>query len=481
MPYGELESNNIQRTDSYAKKCKNLRRKMQACPGTPLHTRCGTSATNKEISKIHVRVSTNEHTYGSPVQGISMIQFFYRDGSQASHGSDLADLSAGVRVRLHSLQAAAAQHNGVDGHLLKWNASTGRWGVKLSTGQELSVRPENMMPTSHAHAAPPFLVDPGEKLVKIRTMQGSGRRSDPWSLASSSLYGCQFYTDSGRVSEWFGSTKKGWPGSFAGSAEDPISDIQCRATRIISDGFCPMIARIETASGTLQAETRSDRADLLELLDVRSIRMNPSRALLLHDAANIDPTKHYLELSTGKRTCSICLEPTVSPGALCCGGESLTYGVLCQKWVCEGCYSTLMSRHLAKPVLQPCKPGDKTASASPWMARNSLENKAVAFCLSQLKTNAGPGAMSTIPEMPELQVLRHIIELADPWHGQETWSLCTCCNKILCPSCPQEVQQFVTELQTGTIREPTFPCCSPCADVLIGDEDDLDELYGYFD
>ena len=60
------------------------------------------------------------------------------------------NLSAGVRVRLHSLQAAA-QHNGVDGHLLKWNASTGRWGVKLSTGQELSVRPANVMPTcSHA-------------------------------------------------------------------------------------------------------------------------------------------------------------------------------------------------------------------------------------------------------------------------------------------------------------------------------------------
>ena len=59
-------------------------------------------------------------------------------------------LSAGVRVRLHSLQPAA-QHNGVDGHLLKWNASIGRWGVKLSTGQELSVRPANMMPTcSHA-------------------------------------------------------------------------------------------------------------------------------------------------------------------------------------------------------------------------------------------------------------------------------------------------------------------------------------------
>ena len=55
------------------------------------------------------------------------------------------NLSAGVRVRLHSLQAAA-QHNGVDGNLLEWNASTGRWDVKLSTGQELSVRPANLMP-----------------------------------------------------------------------------------------------------------------------------------------------------------------------------------------------------------------------------------------------------------------------------------------------------------------------------------------------
>ncbi|MGB1592231.1 MAG: tetratricopeptide repeat protein, partial [Promethearchaeia archaeon] len=40
---------------------------------------------------------------------------------------------------------------GVEGHLLKWNATTGRWGIKLSTGQELSVHPSNVMPTcSHA-------------------------------------------------------------------------------------------------------------------------------------------------------------------------------------------------------------------------------------------------------------------------------------------------------------------------------------------
>ena len=71
-------------------------------------------------------------------------------GGQQGSWQMAENLSAGVRVRLHSLQAAA-QHNGVDGHLLKWNASTGRWGVKLSTGQELSVRPANVMPTcSHA-------------------------------------------------------------------------------------------------------------------------------------------------------------------------------------------------------------------------------------------------------------------------------------------------------------------------------------------
>ena len=53
------------------------------------------------------------------------------------------NLSTGFQVRLHSLQAAA-QHNGVDGHLLNWNASKGRWDVKLSTGQELAVRPANL-------------------------------------------------------------------------------------------------------------------------------------------------------------------------------------------------------------------------------------------------------------------------------------------------------------------------------------------------
>ena len=72
---------------------------------------------------------------------------------QARGGWQMAEnLSAGVRVRLHSLQAAA-QHNGVDGHLLKWNASTGRWHVKLSTGPDLSVRPANVMMIGRAPTA----------------------------------------------------------------------------------------------------------------------------------------------------------------------------------------------------------------------------------------------------------------------------------------------------------------------------------------
>ena len=47
------------------------------------------------------------------------------------------------------------------------------------------------------------------------------------------------------------------------------------------------------------------------------------------------------------------------------------------------------------------------------------------------------------------------------------------CNKILCPSCPEEVQDFVNDIQIGVIRHPTFPCCMSCADVLVGDEEDF--------
>ena len=416
----------------------------------------------KEISKINVRVSNTSPGEQSQAR-ISMIEICYRDGTCAR--SPIAS------------------------------------GGTAST---------------HGSARTPFVLEPGEKLVKIRTLQGDDPTISPHQRSPASpLYGCQFYTDAGRVSEWFGDARNGVPGSFAGSAEDPITDIRWAKRMQMprgqnSSAFCPPVTSVLTASGMAVRESRSDRADLLELLTVRSVRMDTSRTKLVRDAANIDSTKHYLTLSSGKigkRTCSVCLVPTVSRGARCCGGKSPSSGAMCQKWVCESCYCTLISRHLAKPVLKTSEPDAKTAAvstpkngaktaasaaavpkhgaktaaaaaaaaASPWMSRNSLENKAVVFCLSQLKKNSGPGAMSNIPEIPEQEVLRHIIELADPWYGQDKWDLCTVCNKILCPSCPEEVQGFVNDIEPYVIRYPTFPCCMSCADVLVGDDEDAFE------
>ena len=53
------------------------------------------------------------------------------------------NLRAGLRVRLHSLQAAK-HHNDAEGHLLNWNDSRGRWDVRLSSGEVLAVRPANL-------------------------------------------------------------------------------------------------------------------------------------------------------------------------------------------------------------------------------------------------------------------------------------------------------------------------------------------------
>ena len=63
------------------------------------------------------------------------------DGREARNKAE--NHRGGARVRLHSLEADA-QHNGVEGSLLDWNASTGHWDVKLSTGMELSVLPANV-------------------------------------------------------------------------------------------------------------------------------------------------------------------------------------------------------------------------------------------------------------------------------------------------------------------------------------------------
>jgi len=77
---------------------------------------------------------------------------------------------------------------------------------------------------------PPFVLQEGEKLVKIQTRQGD------------SLDGCQFFTDAGRSSQWYGG-HGGSPSSFLASAQDPIIDIQRAST-----GCCPRITGIVRVS-----------------------------------------------------------------------------------------------------------------------------------------------------------------------------------------------------------------------------------------
>ena len=108
------------------------------------------------------------------------------------------------------------------------------------------------------------------------------------------------------------------------------------------------------------------------------------------------------------------------------------------------------------------------------MAPNSLQHKAAIFCLSQSKANE-PGAISVVPDIPEQEVLRRIIELADPWYGQDKWDLCTVCDTILCPSCQKESQDSIHDWRVPPIRDPDLPCCLPCADMFLGDEDDYSD------
>jgi hypothetical protein len=75
---------------------------------------------------------------------------------------------------------------------------------------------------------PPFVLRAGEKLVKIETRQGD------------SLDGCQFVTDTGRSSQWYG----GYGGrdvTYYASAQDPIIDIRRAPAH---HGVCPRINRI---------------------------------------------------------------------------------------------------------------------------------------------------------------------------------------------------------------------------------------------
>ena len=58
-------------------------------------------------------------------------------------------------MELHSLNKA--EHNGKQGELLEFDAEAGRWGVKLSNGGGLSVRPCNLAVLRRGDECPPSL------------------------------------------------------------------------------------------------------------------------------------------------------------------------------------------------------------------------------------------------------------------------------------------------------------------------------------
>ena len=89
-------------------------------------------------------------------------------------------------------------------------------------------------------ARPPFILQQGEKLVRIETKQGL----PPWKNGSPALIGCQFYTNFGRASEWFGGPRGGPEEHFKGSAERPIIDIKRD-----QHGFCPRIRMVVDTEG----------------------------------------------------------------------------------------------------------------------------------------------------------------------------------------------------------------------------------------
>ena len=64
-------------------------------------------------------------------------------------------LRKGARVELHSLNKA--EHNGKQGELLEYDAVAGRWGVKLSPEERLSVRPANLAVISRGDQCPASL------------------------------------------------------------------------------------------------------------------------------------------------------------------------------------------------------------------------------------------------------------------------------------------------------------------------------------
>ena len=103
-----------------------------------------------------------------------------------SRGDDAAP-SVGARVKLHSL-LRTPEHNGAEGEVLEFDASTGRWRVRLEgpDGRELALRASNLavlMPASQTLLAlgeMPCGADV-EMHSLIRSPELNGVRGQVWS------------------------------------------------------------------------------------------------------------------------------------------------------------------------------------------------------------------------------------------------------------------------------------------------------------
>lgn len=86
----------------------------------------------------------------------------------------------------------------------------------------------------------------------------------------------------------------------------------------------------------------------------------------------------------------------------------------------------------------------------------------MAFCLSEVKANGGPGVRSSVPLMPA-ELFKRILELAAPWSGRQKWCPCAQCRRITCDECI---------LASGPTD--TAPICSSCNGFDIGEPWDGD-------
>lgn len=68
-----------------------------------------------------------------------------------------AKLRPGVTVAIHGLKGAA-DLNGKEGTVDKWDADKGRWNVKMSGGEVKALKPENLQPKGESAPIPPWAI-----------------------------------------------------------------------------------------------------------------------------------------------------------------------------------------------------------------------------------------------------------------------------------------------------------------------------------